>query len=124
MSAAERDLCMWVQNRPKCIQMPYDSMLIATHASAMDGYHPSLIKHSLDLSHAAWLEACTPSQLFTLKAEFDYKVFFLRVLKPHLVHEKQAWITCMNGFNTQSPRMCMDLKLTPSNLLMKFGLLE
>lgn len=73
---------------------------------------------------AAWLEACTPSQLLALKAEFDYSAYFLGVFTPLLVQEKQAWITCMNGFNTQSPRRCMDLKFTPSNLLMKFGLLE
>ena len=40
MSAAERLLSMWLHNRPKCMQMPYGGMLIATHASIMDGYHP------------------------------------------------------------------------------------
>ena len=33
------------------------------------------------LPFAAWLEACTASQLFALKAEFDYKAFFLRVFE-------------------------------------------
>lgn len=34
---------------------------------------------------AAWLEACTPSQLFALTADFDYKASLFRMFKQYLV---------------------------------------